>query len=47
MAELTTAAIRSRAMLGNCDGTFRVVRLGRVEVGSIEIVLTSYANERE
>jgi hypothetical protein len=28
-------------------GAFRVDRLGYVEVGSIEIILTSYADERE
>ena len=47
LAELTIAAARSRAMVRNCGGTFRVDRLGDVEVGSVEIILTSYANERE
>ena len=34
-------------MVRNCVGAFRVDRLGDVEVGSVEIILTSYANERE
>jgi len=34
-------------MLRNCDGTFRAVRLGCVEVGSVEIIFASYADERE
>jgi hypothetical protein len=34
-------------MVRNCVGAFRVERLGYVEVGSVKIILTSYADERE
>ena len=46
-AELSIAAIWSRAMVRSCVGASRVDRLGYVEVGSIEIIFTSYADERE
>ena len=47
MAEPTIAVIRSRAMVRNCMGAPSVDRLGYVEVRSVEIILTSYADERE
>jgi hypothetical protein len=34
-------------MVRNCVGAFRINRLGDVEVGSVEIIFTSYADERE
>ena len=47
MAELSIAAIRSRAMVRNSVGASRVDRLSYVKVGSVEIIFTSYADERE
>ena len=45
LAELTIAAVRSRAMVRDCLGVCRVD--GYVEVGSVEIIFTCYADERE
>jgi hypothetical protein len=47
LAELSIAAIRSRAMVRSSASAFRIDRLGDVEVGSVEIILTSYAAERK
>jgi hypothetical protein len=47
LAELSIAAICWRAMVRNCAGASRVDRLGDMEVGSIEIIFTRYADERE
>jgi len=47
LAELSIAAIWSRAIVRSCMGAWRVDRLGYVEVGSVEIILASYADERE
>jgi hypothetical protein len=44
---MTIAVMRSRAMVRNCVGASSVDGLRYVEVGSVEIILTSYANERE
>ena len=40
-------AIRSGAMVRNCVGAASVDRLSNVEVESVEIIFTSYADERE
>ncbi len=47
MAELSIAAIWSRAMVRNYVGAARVDRFGDVEVRSIEIIFTGYADERK
>ena len=40
MAELSIAAIRSRAMVRNSVGASRVDRLSYVKVGSVKIIFT-------
>ena len=47
MAELSTAAIWSRAMVRNGMGASSVDRLGYVEIRSVKIILASYADEGE
>jgi hypothetical protein len=44
---LPIAAIWSGAMVRNCLGASSVARLGDVQVGSVKIIFTSYADERE
>jgi hypothetical protein len=47
LAKRTVAVIWSRAVVRNCVGASNLDRISDVEVGSVEIIFTSYADERE
>jgi hypothetical protein len=47
LAELSIAAIWLRALVRSCVGASSVDSRGSVEVWSVQIILTRYANERE
>ena len=47
LADLSIAAIWSGAVVRKCVGPSSVARLGYVEVGCVEIIFTSHADERE